>query len=125
MKDPTSARGAERLLDVLDEAGRHGYTVQQIAHADGPIECMACDVTTSSKDFDVEHVRRLEGASDAADLLVVVWSPCPNCAERGVLILGHGPNATADDVAVLDELDLTHADPSPTDDGPGLDDPPS
>lgn len=124
MNDPTFASGAESLLDVLDEAGQQGYTVQQVAHADGSIECTACAVTTPSKEFGVEHVRRLEGASDAADLLVVVWSPCPNCAERGVLVLGYGPNATIDDVAVLDHLDLTHADPSPTEEGPGLDDHP-
>jgi hypothetical protein len=50
--------------------------------------------------------RRLEGSSDAADLLLVVMSRCPNCSRRGVLTLGYGPNATEDDVAALECLDL-------------------
>lgn len=114
MTDPTSAAGADTLLGVLDEAASLGYDTQQIAHQNGAIECTACTKRTPAGGFDVEHVRRLEGASDAADLLLVAWAPCPNCGERGALVLGYGPNASSDDVAVLEQLDLTGADPAPT-----------
>jgi hypothetical protein len=126
MSDPTPAHGADTLLDVLDAADTDGYGIQQIAQPDGMIECTSCSRPSASRRFQVEHVRRLEGASDAADLLLVALSVCPNCAGRGALVLGYGPNSTADDVAVLADLDLSDADPAPPDSSisaEGVDDP--
>lgn len=110
--DPTSTAGADTLMGVLDEAGRAGYDVQQLARPNARVECSACGQQTPARDFDIDHVRRLEGASDSADLLLVTWSACPSCGRRGTLVLGYGPNANADDTAIALELDLDGADHS-------------
>jgi nucleotide-binding universal stress UspA family protein len=111
--DQSTPSGADTLMSILDEAAEQGYETQQIGRTGGRIECTACGQHSPPASFDVQHVRRLEGASDAADLLLVVWSPCPSCEQRGVLILGYGPNASEDDTAILRHLDLDGADPSP------------
>ncbi|WP_395152622.1 universal stress protein [Ilumatobacter sp.] len=105
--------GAETLMSILDEATEQGYETQQIGRTGGRIECTSCSQHSPAASYDVQHMRRLEGASDAADLLLVLWSPCPSCQQRGVLILGYGPNASKDDTAILQHLDLDGADPSP------------
>lgn len=107
-----AAAGADTLLDVLDEAAAHGYDVQQIARDEGAIECTACDQRRPATEFEVTRERRLEGASDAADLMLVLWTVCPSCSRRGVVTLGYGPNANEIDTAVLEQVDLTGADSS-------------
>lgn len=109
------ALGADTLLGVLDEARRHGYVTQQVVRGDDAVGCEACGITSAPAAFGVSHFRRLEGSSDAADLVIVIWSTCPRCAARGTLVLGYGPNADAHDDAVLRSIDLDGADASPTD----------
>jgi nucleotide-binding universal stress UspA family protein len=105
--------GADTLMSILDEATERGYATQQIGRTDGHIECTACDQRSPAASFDVQHMRRLEGSSDAADLLLVLWSPCPSCQQRGVLILGYGPNASENDTGILQHVNLDGADASP------------
>jgi nucleotide-binding universal stress UspA family protein len=105
--------GADTLMSILDEATEQGYGTQQIGRTGGHIECTACGQRSPAASFDVQHMRRLEGSSDAADLLLVLWSPCPSCQQRGVLILGYGPNAGDNDTAILQHLNLDGADASP------------
>lgn len=112
--DTSPAAGADTLIGVLAEAGEHGYQTQQIGRAAGRIECAGCDRQTPAADFDIDRVRRLEGASDAADLLLVLWSRCPSCGRRGVLTLGYGPNASDVDTTITQHIDLEGADPSPS-----------
>jgi hypothetical protein len=52
----------------------------------------------------VHELRRLEGASDPADMLAVAAIACPACGTRGTLVLTYGPEATAGDDAVLSHL---------------------
>lgn len=111
--DTTASTGADTLIGVLDEAAALGYDTQQIARADGRVECTGCSRMQSPASLRVERVRRLEGASDAADQLLVACSVCPSCERRGVLTLTYGPNAGDADEAVLRHLDLSDADSSP------------
>ena len=66
---------------------------------------------------------RLEGASDPADMSLVVPLDCPDCGARGVLVLRYGPEASMEEADVLAVLDLhtdvtEQADPKRgTDDG--------
>ena len=57
----------------------------------------------------VSGFRRIEGASDAADMNLVVWGTCPDCATGGVLTLGYGPNASVEDEAAMENLELDDA----------------
>ena len=105
-----AASGGETLLDVLAEAESHGYGTQHVARDDGGVECLGCGETSDAERFTVDDVSRLEGASDAADLMLVARTVCPACGCKGVLTLGYGPNASDEDTAVLDRLDISPAD---------------
>lgn len=110
---PMPAQGSDTLLHVLNEAADGGYGTQFIPRDDGLIECVGCASANGPAAFDIVHYRRLEGASDPADMLIVVWSACPTCEAHGTVTLGYGPNATGADASVLALLDLHHADPAP------------
>jgi hypothetical protein len=111
-RSPTTAQGSETLLGALDEAADAGYDTQFIAQEDGLVMCVDCASTNPPASFDTAHFRRLEGASDPDDMLIVVWSACPTCGAHGTLTLGFGPNASGADASVLALLDLHGADAS-------------
>lgn len=104
--------GADTLLSVLAEADAAGYGAQLVATVDGCVRCSACDTCSPADSVEVDGARRLEGASDAADLSLVAFARCPACAAAGTIVLGYGPNASEEDVAVLGGLDLAAADPA-------------
>lgn len=102
----TGATGADTLVGVLRRASSNGFDTQLIARVDGTVECESCEATSPASSIEPVRSHRLEGASDAADLMLVVEARCPACGTGGVLTMGYGPNATADDEAVLADLDL-------------------
>lgn len=110
--DLSAPAGADTLIGVLEEVAGLGYATQQIGRGDASIECTACDREFPGAAFCVEVVRRLEGASDAADMLLVACSKCPGCYQPGVLTLGYGPNTSEHDTEILKVLDLSVADPA-------------
>lgn len=100
------AAGSTTLLEILDDLRNAGYTSQFSAEEGGYLVCSACGARHRAADFEVTGFRRTEGASDAADMNIVVWGTCEPCGTGGVVILGYGPNATAADASVLDDLTL-------------------
>lgn len=94
------------MVDVLRQASNRGFETQFIARSDGNITCKSCDATSAASAIDPVRSHRLEGASDAADMMLIVEARCPVCGTGGVLTLGYGPNATVEDDAVLAELRL-------------------
>lgn len=102
----SEATGATTLVDVLARARAHGFTGDFTTRDDATIECASCDRARPARDYRTHGHRRLEGASDAADLLIVVAVRCPACDTGGALVLGYGPNGTPADDAVLGELPL-------------------
>jgi hypothetical protein len=69
--------------------------------ADGDVRCGACGTTSPAGSFGERSERRLEGASDPADMMLVVAGTCPACAARGVMTLSYGPEAGEADAAVV------------------------
>ncbi len=106
---PDEASGASTLLDVLAEAADAGFAAQIMVTDDGDLRCTKCDTTVPAAEFDVQGFRRLEGASDPSDMLMVIWGTCSGCGEGGVATIGYGPNAGPADSKVLDAIDLDHA----------------
>jgi hypothetical protein len=49
-------------------------------------------------------LRRIEGASDPADMIAIAAVKCPNCGTKGTAVLGFGPEADEDDAEVLRRL---------------------
>ncbi|MFN3216265.1 MAG: hypothetical protein ACE367_07210 [Acidimicrobiales bacterium] len=102
--DQTPAHGASTLTEVLREAAGNGYEGEFFALDGGRVRCGHCNTEMPVSTVHVEHVHRLEGASDPDDLLLVASLRCPACDNGGTLTLGYGPNATGADVDVLREL---------------------
>lgn len=78
-----------------------GFTVDLWARPDGFILCGACRTSSPAAAFAVGRQRRLEGASDPADMQLVVGATCPACGAKGVLSLHYGPTSGADDADIL------------------------
>lgn len=107
------AHGADTLVDVLNEAKQHGYRSAFRVKADAVATCGSCNTSSPASTFAVDHYRRLEGASDAADLMLVALVRCPECDAAGAITLGYGPNAGEHDDAFLQALDLSNASSGP------------
>lgn len=99
------ADGASSLAEVMAELELLGYTEQFIATPDG-VRCGSCDTTIDPDRLANVEVRRLEGASDPADNLLVVAATCPTCDAKGSMTLQYGPTAGEADQAVLEAIDL-------------------
>ena len=94
------------LTSVLDELVGEGFTSSFVSRPGGRLLCTTCRGTVSADDLVPEQVRRLEGASDPDDEIVVVAAPCPRGGAHGSTALGFGPTASDDDVGVVAMLDL-------------------
>lgn len=92
------------LVHVLDALSRGGYRASFDATTGGRLTCSKCGRESAADDFVPEVERRLEGASDPADEMLVLGGRCGRCSTPGVLIVGFGPEASADDVEVLGRL---------------------
>jgi hypothetical protein len=90
---------------VLHAFGAKGYRSDFAVRGDGAIECFTCRCMQPARAFEIRAMRRLEGASDPDDMLAVAALACPNCAARGTLVVNFGPLASAEDAAVLRDLD--------------------
>lgn len=93
------------LVSVLSSLEDEGFGSQLIPGPDATIRCGACGESSPAAEFEVEAVRRLEGASDPDDMMIVIGARCPRCAAAGTLVLGYGPNASEDDAAISAALD--------------------
>jgi hypothetical protein len=93
------------LLPVLDDFAEAGFTASLTATADG-VACGHCRSVSHPGDLLVQRISRLEGASDPADMLVVVGATCRGCGLDGTLVLGFGPDADPVDSDVLADLDI-------------------
>ena len=102
---PGVAQDASTLTDVLAQLEAKGFGGQLVARDGGVVECAQCNAKTPVADFDECELRRLEGASDPADMLAVVAATCPACGAKGTLVLNFGPEASSADAEVLQGLD--------------------
>jgi hypothetical protein len=91
--DPDDPLSAQRFLED------QGYRGQFLTRSDGQVECRSCGQTYGATHVVVDRTLRSEGASEAE--------------AQAMLTLGFGPNADADDEAVLHGLDLRSADNAP------------
>ena len=99
----TPAHGATlgEIMTTLEAAGFNG---QMAARPEGRIVCLACRQESPAADFELQAMRRTEGASDPDDMLAVVGLACPSCGARGTAVLGYGPDSDPDDAEVVVRL---------------------
>jgi len=99
----TPAYGAT-LGEILTTLEAAGFTGQMAARPAGQIVCLTCRQESSAADFDLQAMRRTEGASDPDDMLAVVGLACPLCGARGTAVLGYGPDSDPDDAEIVVRL---------------------
>ena len=91
----------ETLRSVTAEFEALGFTAQFRSEAGGLIHCFTCGEDFPAAQLDASDVRRLEGVSDPADMLLVAPVICASCATPGTLTLNYGPESTPEDAEAL------------------------
>lgn len=103
---PTPEPGDDTtLVAVLDALASEGWTENMSVDDEGQVRCPQCSTVSRPEDVGVDRLRRLEGASDPADMMAVVALTCPSCQARGVVVASYGPDATEGDVFLLRALE--------------------
>lgn len=92
------------LSEVLEEYRRAGFASDFSVESDTRVRCNHCATVFDSGRLPMFSLRRLEGASDPADMMAVVAAECPVCGADGTLVLGFGPMAATEDGLVLRSL---------------------
>lgn len=105
--DPSEAT---TLTEVIDGYRASGFASDFWAEEPGCLRCGSCNSVVEARRVPMHSMRRLEGASDPADLVVVVASTCPVCGAQGTVVLGYGSMASAVDADVLIALQDRRAD---------------
>jgi len=98
------------LMEVLAAYGDAGFTGSFSVTDDAQLQCDSCQAVSAPADVRMDSMRRLEGASDPADMLAVVALTCPSCGAQGTTSLGFGPAASAEDSDVFGALRDRRAD---------------
>lgn len=93
------------LTAVLSELDAAGYDASFGARDDARLHCSACRQESPVGDFDVDVVRRLEGASDPDAQVLLAAATCPACGARGTAVFGYGPESSEVDALAVRELD--------------------
>lgn len=101
--------GGLTLTDAIEELAVRGYPGHFFVRPGGLLECEACGTRLGPSRVRLEAMRRVEGASDPADMAVVGALRCPRCDATGTAVVRFGPDADADHAVVLRELDNQRA----------------
>jgi len=98
------------LAEVLTEFEADGYSGTFEVEEDGAVRCLTCDRRSDPDALDLYAIRRLEGASDPADMAAVLATRCSQCGTRGVIVARYGPEASAGEARLLQaSRDLRHS----------------
>lgn len=92
------------LTEVIDRYREAGFTADFFAEEGRALRCSACGSVVDAGRVSAHSIRRLEGASDPADMLALVAATCPECGAQGTAVLGYGPMASAADADVFTAL---------------------
>lgn len=101
---PVAAEEGATLSELLSRYENEGFTISFSPTRDGELECGDCNRTIDPSAVEIASWRRLEGASDPADMLEVVGLTCPHCGRQGTATLGFGPAAAPEDGDILGAL---------------------
>ena len=91
---------------MLRELHERGYTTDFfIDEDDGSVRCGSCRTSQRPDQVRLDGLRRLEGASDPADMAAVVALTCSACSRKGTAVVRFGPEATAGEAMLLRLVD--------------------
>ena len=101
MSDPQYARDPSSLTSIISQFEERGFTGQLAVREAGMLACLSCRMEHPAAEFEMDALRRTEGASDPDDMAAVVGLTCPHCSARGTVVLKFGPEASAEESEVL------------------------
>jgi hypothetical protein len=82
-----------------------GYKADFAVGEGGVVRCSQCHHEERPGDLDVDVFRRLEGASDPDDMSAILALTCRECGTKGSVMVGYGPNASAEEGDLLLAID--------------------
>ncbi|MEX2293922.1 MAG: hypothetical protein WD691_09065 [Acidimicrobiales bacterium] len=103
--EPREYGADSTLLEVLADLAAAGFDGEFWVDVDGALRCRSCGLVQGSGVEEIQGLRRIEGASDPADMAAVVAVTCPACRRRGAAVVRFGPEASAGDAAFLLAVD--------------------
>ena len=89
------------VVAELERFRADGYDADFLVEPGPALRCRSCDRTTPAADLELDALRRLEGASDPADMTAILALRCPSCGARGTALVHYGPGATEEEDALL------------------------
>lgn len=89
--------GGLTILEALRDFESRGYGGQFAAREGGAIKCFSCGARNEPEQVRMDSLRRLEGVSDPADMVLVGALRCPACGVRGTATFKYGPGAPPGD----------------------------
>jgi uncharacterized membrane protein len=94
------------LLEVLGELSTAGYDRDVfVREEDGYVCCGVCRSCQPPEQILLDGLRRLEGASDPADMSAVLAVTCPSCHAHGTAVVRFGPEASRGEAILLRTID--------------------
>lgn len=94
------------LVAVIADLEAEGYTASFGARDRGRLHCSSCGQESQVGEFGVTAVRRLEGASDPDDQVLLIAATCPACGVQGTAVFGYGPESSQVDAEAVAQLDV-------------------
>lgn len=101
---PTGGPAVEEgttVTEVLERYAAEGFVSSYSTVAGARLRCDTCGNEVEAASTTLHSMRRMEGASDPADMLAIAAVICPSCSARGTIVLGFGPAASDEDGDVL------------------------
>ncbi len=93
------------LVAVLACFVKDGFTQDMFVTDEAMVRCGGCRQDIAPANLVLDRLRRIEGASDPADMAAVLGVTCSHCGARGNAIVRFGPEAGPQDDAVLLAID--------------------
>jgi hypothetical protein len=97
---PSDNTTLRAVLRIFEDAGFDEQLIV-IEDADGRVQCAQCGSVSGPDRIIIRSLRRLEGASDPADMLAVIAAECPVCRAKGTIVTHFGPGASTAETALL------------------------
>jgi hypothetical protein len=103
---PDDGETMTSILDSLAAEGHEDEVILNVGTGDGPTGTWSgCGHSALLRDAKVLTTRRLEGASDPADMSTIEVLGCPTCGATATVVLRYGPEAEPLHIAALAALD--------------------
>lgn len=96
--------GGMTISDALREFEGRGYRERFSVREGGLVECGRCGAEIAPAEVRMESMRRMEGASDPADMVIIGALVCPRCDAHGTATLQYGPMAPPEHAVALRAL---------------------